>query len=143
MATYDHEDWYEAERLHHAAGNGDLAKIERLVSAGYDVGMFDDMGWAPLHHAAAKGQCDAVEALLRHGADVNANDEATIGETPLSLAVQARHVDLVRLLLASGADPDIEGWMRITARDRAQGHADADAAGQEIGRLLPGAPSRS
>ena len=90
MTTYSHEDWYEAERLHRAGRDGDVQEIERLIIAGYDVNLFDDMGYTPLHHAVEGEQIEAVKVLLERGALINANDDATIGETPLSLAVQGR-----------------------------------------------------
>lgn len=72
--TYDHADWYEAERLHRAAHDGDVREIERLVLAGSDVNLFDDMAYTPLHHAVMGVSADAVQTLLRHGTLVNAND---------------------------------------------------------------------
>jgi ankyrin repeat protein len=72
--------------------------------------------------------------LLRHGACINANGDVTIGETPLALAVQADQVGIVRVLLESGADPDIPGWMGLTARIRA--YRRADAVGQDISKAL-------
>jgi ankyrin repeat protein len=124
MTTYNHEDWYEAERLHRAGRDGDVKEIERLILAGCDVNLFDDMGYTPLHHAVEGEQIEAVKVLLERGALINANDDTTIGETPLSLAVQGAHFELVRLLLESGADPDINGWMGLTARIRACNRVD-------------------
>jgi ankyrin repeat protein len=66
MATYDHEDWYKAERLHRAAENGDIQEIEHLLLSGYDINLFDDMGHTPLHRAVVGGQSKAVDVLLRH-----------------------------------------------------------------------------
>lgn len=125
MTTYNPEDWFEAERLHRAAEHGHIQEIERLILSGYDVNLFDDMGHTPLHRAVLGGQYETVQVLLRHAADVNANDDATIGETPLALAVQGEHAGLVGLLLESGADPDISGWMGLTARHRADCRTDA------------------
>lgn len=139
MTSYRHEDWFEAERLHRAAADGDIAGIGQLILAGYDVKLFDDMGRTPLHHAAEGGQLEAASTLLRAGAQVNANDDATIGETPLALAVQEESIAMVRLLLEAGADPDIEGWMKQTARSRACSRA--DTTGQEMCRLIS-APAR-
>lgn len=132
--TYNHADWYEAERLHRAANDGDVQEIERLISVGYDVNLFDDMSYTPLHHAVMGGSVDAVKALFRHGAFVDANDFANIGETPLALAVQSEYLELVCLLLESGADPDINGWMGLTARIRACSRA--DQTGKEMCKVL-------
>ena len=103
LTTYDHANWYEAERLHRAAENSDIQEIERLILAGYDVSLFDDMTYTPLHHAVLGRSIEAAKVLLRHGAFVNANDFESIGETPLALAVQGEYLELVCLLLESGA----------------------------------------
>lgn len=78
------EDWLELERLHFAAGDGDLVSVEALVAMGFDVNATDsDLRLTPLHYAAA-GECiDVVRFLLASGANVNAIDEATAGDTPL------------------------------------------------------------
>jgi ankyrin repeat protein len=72
--------------------------IERLILAGCDVNLFDDMGYTPLHHAVEGEQIEAVKMLLERGALINANDDATIGETPLSLAVQGPHFAILLML---------------------------------------------
>ena len=51
-----------------------------------------------LHRAAYGGQTSVVRLLLRRG-DVDPNT-ATPSATPLNLAVQEGHIDVVRVLLA-------------------------------------------
>jgi ankyrin repeat protein len=126
--------WFEAERLHRAAADGNLEEMARLVDAGAELHAYDDLSWTPLHHAARENRCEAAAWLLAHGADVNANDYDRIGKTPLSEAVQNSHVDMVELLLRHGADPDISGWMGLTARIRAGQRKGAD--GQYIQTLI-------
>jgi len=91
--------WYEAERLHRAAADGNVDEMARLIDAGADVHPYDELSRAPLHYAAEEGHCEAAAWLLAHGADVNANEVDKIGETPLSLAIQRSHPDMVELLL--------------------------------------------
>ena len=43
MTTYNHEDWFEAERFHRAGRDGDTQEIGRLILLGYDVNLFNDM----------------------------------------------------------------------------------------------------
>jgi len=57
--------------------------------------------------ASASGSAPAVATLLAHGADVNAREKA-YGETPLFFAASRNRADVVRLLLAKGADPRVK-----------------------------------
>jgi ankyrin repeat protein len=45
------DDWFEAERLHRAAADGDVAQMESLVAAGSDINVFDELSRTPLHYA--------------------------------------------------------------------------------------------
>ena len=58
---------------------------------------------AGLHAAARNGDLAQVDRLLAQGASLNAPDAA--GRTPLILATMQGHVDVVRHLLAAGANP--------------------------------------
>lgn len=128
------ENWFENERLHRAAADGDLEEMRNLVAAGYRLDIFDDLGYAPLHYAVKGEHYKAAEWLIQQGASVNANDEATIGETPLALAVTRDYPEMAELLLRNGADPDITGWMANTARSRAERRKDED--GKKIASLI-------
>jgi ankyrin repeat protein len=55
-----------------------------------------------LGDAVAKGNREAVEAALHQGAKVDARNSK--GRTPLILAAQAGRLDIIKLLVASGAD---------------------------------------
>ncbi|HMI43768.1 MAG TPA: ankyrin repeat domain-containing protein, partial [Gemmatimonadaceae bacterium] len=79
-----------------------------------------------LHLMAKRGDDAAVKWLLDHGADPNARWAHWDAElTPLHLAVMQDHVEIVRLLLAAGADPTIRdskhdsdalGWAEFFGR---------------------------
>ena len=114
------DDWFERERLHRAAADGDLPEVERLIRSGAEISAFDDLNQSPLHYAAEQGHYKVALWLLEHGANVNAYDEKMIGETALCLAAQKDYPEMVELLLKHGADPDINGWVGLTARIRSQ-----------------------
>jgi ankyrin repeat protein len=137
------DDWFERERLHRAAAEGDMQEIAKLVAAGAAVNDFDDLCMTPLHYAVKGEHYKVALWLLERGALVNANDEAHIGETPLCVAAQGNYPEMVELLLRHGANPDISGWMGFTARVRAQRRTDED--GKEISavieRLFPPKPN--
>lgn len=135
----DQDDrWFERERLHRAAAEGNQDEMCRLLllAAGSQalVNTFDDLGRTPLHYAVEGEHYRVAQWLIQQGATVNAHDEPTIGETPLALAVRRDYPEMVELLLAHGADPDITGWMGNTARMRAQRRQDEE--GKAIAALL-------
>ena len=109
------EETFERERLHFAAEDGDLAEVNRLLSVGYQLNEFDDLGKTPLHYAAERGHLEVLQLLLASGADVNANDERVIGNTPLREVVGNCSFEVAKILIDAGADPTIPGWMQLTA----------------------------
>ena len=72
-----------------------------LLEHGADVNAKDDKSWTPLHAAACNGNFEFVRMLPRHNANLSV--QAVNGRTPLHLA---SHIDIARLLLDSGADPN-------------------------------------
>lgn len=64
-----------------------------------------------LHIAARLGHAEVVEALLKNGAQRDPRDEAD--RTPLSYAASSARGDIVRLLLAAGAQNEDVGRSRL------------------------------
>jgi ankyrin repeat protein len=130
------DDAFALEALHRAAAVGDIDTLSRLLAEGHPLTHYDERHYTALHHAVLHGELAAARWLLEHGAAVDAHDTANIGETALSVAVRGEHVDVVALLLAHGADPDIPGWMGQSARTRAAKRG--DPTGRRIAELLRG-----
>jgi ankyrin repeat protein len=59
-----------------------------------------------LGHASETGDVEQVARLLRDGVSVDAKNTVGRHRTALDRAIWAEQTDVVRLLLASGADPD-------------------------------------
>ncbi len=78
---------------------GDAA-LRRLIAAGADLARY---GGDALGEAAAGGRTDLALILLQQGVAVETRDEA--GATALLRAAGAGQVEMVRWLLAAGADP--------------------------------------
>jgi ankyrin repeat protein len=94
-----------------------------LLEEGADPNIPDSIGRTPLHAAVETGRAELVKALLTHGADPNArfiespppfkgdfvSYDRYVGATPLWLAAGARvpSVEILSLLAAAGADPDL------------------------------------
>jgi len=62
-------------------------------------------GWTELHYACQEDEAWLVRACIAFNDDVNAPDEK--GFTPLHVACELAHVDIIKLLLESGAQPSL------------------------------------
>src|SRR5687767_6884917 len=88
-----------------AVGRRDPTWTQFLLGNGADPNLAHrSSGDTPLIVAARIGFTQGAEWLLSKKARVDETNR--MGETPLILAVQGRHVPLVKLLLARGANPD-------------------------------------
>ncbi|HSG40744.1 MAG TPA: ankyrin repeat domain-containing protein [Thermoanaerobaculia bacterium] len=83
-----------------AVDTGDVAFVRALVEAGADAKKANDYEVPPLAEAARTGQLEMCQVLLKAGADPNA---APAGFPLLYGPVNEGHLEVVRLLLASGA----------------------------------------
>ena len=93
-----------------------------LLDAGADPNA-SGAGHTALHIAATRGDVVLVRALLDHGADPNARlmkgtptkrvrsghalDQRLVGATPFVLAADSGQLEVMKLLVAKGADPSI------------------------------------
>lgn len=130
-----------AKPLHYAADGGpgsrnwnpksQAATVALLIEAGADPNARDKSGVAPLHRAVRQRCSSAVDSLLRNGAHVHLKNGT--GSTPLHLAVQNTgrggagspeskicQREIIKLLLAAGADPQEQDARGTTARQRAE-----------------------
>lgn len=114
--------------LHYAAGDGDLAAVQKLVALGANVNLQDKQGRAPLHFAA-QARSEAVTAfLLAHGATVDLEDGH--GNTPLFRATFASQGDggVIRALRMAGADPGKKNKSGVSPLSLARTIANYDIA---------------
>jgi uncharacterized protein len=96
-----------------AAAFGDVDRLAALLVDPGLVGPFSADGFTPLHLAAFFGTTRAVAQLLDRGADPDARGRGWMTGTPLHSAVSGQHAEIVRLLLAGGADTNLRqsgGW---------------------------------
>ncbi|KAI5782055.1 ankyrin repeat-containing domain protein [Peziza echinospora] len=117
-----------------SAGNTDIVQILLRYGADYALRMANERGWAPLHLAAYAGHLGVVDALVSAGANTNqpaapapahtgaagaaaaaapptASAAAT---TALNLAAYTGHADIIRRLLAAGADANAPSAQGVT-----------------------------
>jgi ankyrin repeat protein len=109
----------------------DMTWTSFLLGRGANPNVKDQQGNTALHFAAQLGFQEGAELLLAQKAQVNATNGS--GETPLTLAVQARNIPMVRLLLTNGADPKIAD--RITGKS-ARDYAAEDPRGAAVLKVI-------
>jgi ankyrin repeat protein len=105
-----------------AARTGSLDQIKLLLDSGADVNLPGPTGdgWnaTPLQHAILARQSGAVRLLLDRGADPN-RVAGPNSPAPLLLAAGDTDPTFVKLLLAHGANPAVEGEGGVTPLSRA------------------------
>ncbi len=106
--------------LHRAAHEACLADLISALDAGADPSAADRSGWTPLHFAAQAQAANAATALIEAGAEVDAQD--VHGKTPLAVAlfnVRDGDGEIISVLIASGASPDVQNHAGVSPRDLA------------------------
>jgi ankyrin repeat protein len=92
----------QAGSLFDAAGRGDLAAADQLLTEGVDVDERGRNDETPLIAAALAGDAAMADLLIARGANVMARNKG--GLTPLHAAAYSGNADVARLLLDHGAE---------------------------------------
>ncbi|MFT6067735.1 MAG: ankyrin repeat protein [Bacteriovoracaceae bacterium] len=101
-----------------SAPTGDLESVRNALEGGADVNLNIEGHGGPLLGATHSGNIKLVSYLLDKGADPNTRNLS--GMTPLSIAVSADRLDLVKLLLKHkatfnrGGDPNNQNFSILT-----------------------------
>lgn len=108
----------EGDPLLVAVGCNRPDAVRLLLAAGADPNVKDGEGYSPLRVCADKGYLEMARLLLLCGATRTVDEWG--GEramTALGLAARGLHVEMVKLLLAHGADPQAQDVDRHTPLD--------------------------
>lgn len=113
-----------------AARAGDLGLVKKLVAQGHSVNRDSGSGDTPLFSAVKGRNADVAAFLLSRGANVNARNSLG-GKSPLMEAANSGDIEMLKLLLAQGADPcaidtnwNQENARRIAEKKHNQGAAE-------------------
>lgn len=82
-----------------------LKTIQTLVTQGADIHVKSEDGLDLLYYCAFNYQPDVVSYLIQQGIDVNARSES--GNGPLEAAIYMGNLDMMKLLFAKGANPNV------------------------------------
>lgn len=104
----DRDKPWDATPLLLAVLRNHIEAVRILLAAGADPNVRGDEGESPLRFCAEKGNLEMARLLLLCGATKTIHEGGPpAGMNALGLAATRLHVDMVRLLLAHGADPSI------------------------------------
>jgi ankyrin repeat protein len=112
---------YGSTPLAEAALIGNPEMISLLLDAGADVSRTNADGQTALMVIARTNKIAAAELLIEAGADVN-RAETWRGQTPLMWAAAQSQPEMIRLLMAHGAEPDVRSavnnFRQVSAESR-------------------------
>ena len=137
-AAIDARNGAGATALMAAAGNGRTAAVQLLLDKSANADARTKLGESALGNAAGAGNTATVKLLIDRGADVNSRNSR--GYSPLMLAAgsDAMNAEIVKMLLAKGADTSFSADYDETA------HILASRRGRtEVTRLLNGPDDRA
>lgn len=118
------EDYQETifDIILNASHDGDLMELEEMISEGH-LAEKHEGGWTPLMEAVEKGDFLVCRIILddMDNLDEKYSHTDTKGElkefTALSLAIFQNKIDIAKLILRAGADPQCE-YVHITPREK-------------------------
>lgn len=121
--------------LDNAIGGGHEDTFRLMLDRGASVGRVEGAERPPLVQAAFSGRVAMVKTLLERGADIEAFDLGEEdGKNALMYAAKYSHAEVVRALLAAGANPNARN--RVNRRTAMMYACGADNTNIEIIRML-------
>jgi ankyrin repeat protein len=120
------------DQLFEAVRKGDAAGVTAALDRGADVNAKFRYGQTALFKAAERGNAEVTKILLDRGAEVNVKD-TFYKATPTSWAIDGKHVQVVLLLLAKGAE-EVEDGLLMGVRES---NAELVKAALDRGTLKP------
>ncbi|MBK9262132.1 MAG: ankyrin repeat domain-containing protein [Polyangiaceae bacterium] len=127
----------EGDPLYIAVVMNHIETVRLMLAAGADPNICDDEGGSPLCFCAENGYLEIARLLLQCGANKTIHEGGgPAGMNALGFAATRLNVEMVKLLLAHGADPLVGDADDITVFERLQftvelGRVPEDPAAQE------------
>ena len=99
--------------LCHAARNGDIVEVNRLLADGVDANVIDKQKYTPLMNASFNGHAEVAKVLLAAGASPNLSKKDR--GTALMMAAGVGHAEVAKMLLTAGATANAMDKNQFTA----------------------------
>ena len=99
--------------------DGKVRDVRKWIERGENISQYDGYGNAAIHLATEKGYRGVCKVLIDAGADVNQRN-LSVGWTAVHYAAYEGHTDLLRMLIAHGAIPDLQDSSGDTAETYAR-----------------------
>lgn len=103
----------------HTVIENSLPALKIVENKGANLSLHDKKGWTLLHYAANNNSLEIASFLISNGVDINAIDK--YGNNVIWRATYSSNEcgDMIKLLLASGADPTMKNNYNSSAIDLA------------------------
>ena len=102
--------------IHYAAFKGDSVMLQELLDLAADCNKVTEDYWTPLQISACQGKVDCVKALLEQP-DIHINQMTYTRGSPLHLASQNNHGEIVKILLEKGCSIKLKNSEGLTAEE--------------------------
>ena len=107
LLLIDHGAEVNGHHMYWAAVSGQLNMVKTLLNKGVNIDNQDSFyGATPLMWACNRGHINVVEFLIKNGCNLNLQD--TSSKNTALMYARPKDLDLIKLLLESGADPKIK-----------------------------------
>jgi hypothetical protein len=105
--------------LFSAVLGGSIGLVGLLLESRADIHARDNQGFSALHYAAQEDLPEMARLLIAKGADVNAVDEDGASVLWRAIFAWRERPDMIQILMAAGAKPDLANKAGESARDLA------------------------
>ena len=129
------DDSAGSENIWTSSSDGDIPRVQQLLTEGVSVNAQDESGYSPIHAAVSYGHADLLKFLLSVGANIHLGD--IDGDLPIHVCESPA---IFEILIAAGADPMAPNGVGETLFDKAVDDENEDLINYLVVKGLGEAP---